>query len=202
VLAKAIGNPDYDSATLSHEPPIFGASLTNRRRPIAMIVRLCKCALLLGIALYFTLVVFNNTTDYDSNHQFVRHVLSMDSTFPGTRGMWRAIDRPAVHTLFYLSIICWEAVTGVLCWWGAVRMLRQLKEPAHLFDRAKSIAIIALTLGCLLWLVAFLSIGAEWFLMWQSATWNGQQAAFRMFVVLGLVLIYISLPEQELGPKV
>jgi predicted small integral membrane protein len=59
------------------------------------------------------------------------------------------------------------------------------------------VAIVALTLGCMLWLVAFLTIGAEWFLMWQSATWNGQQAAFRMFVVLGLVLIYISMPEQE-----
>ena len=56
---------------------------------------------------------------------------------------------------------------------------------------------MALTLGCMLWLVAFLTVGAEWFLMWQSATWNGQQAAFRMFVVLGLVLLYISMPEQE-----
>jgi len=166
-----------------------------------MIVRLSKCALLLGIALFFTLVVFNNTTDYDSNFQFVRHVLMMDSTFPGNRGMWRAIGRPSLHTLFYLSIICWEALTGVLCWWGAARMVRQLKAPARDFDRAKSVAIVALTLGCMLWLVAFLSIGAEWFLMWQSPTWNGQQAAFRMFVVLGLVLLYLSAPETELAPN-
>jgi predicted small integral membrane protein len=162
-----------------------------------MIVRLSKCTLLLGIALFFTLVVFNNTTDYDSNYQFVRHVLKMDSTFAGNRGMWRAIDSPLLHTLFYRSIIGWEALTGALCWWGAVRMIRQLNAPASVFDRAKSVAIVALTLGCMLWLVAFLTIGAEWFLMWQSATWNGQQAAFRMFVVLGLVLIYICLPEQE-----
>jgi predicted small integral membrane protein len=165
-----------------------------------MTVRLSKCALLLGIALYYTLVVFNNTTDYDSNYQFVRHVLSMDSTFPGNRGIWRAIRSPHLHTLFYLGIIGWEALTGFLCWWGTVRMARRLKAPALLFDRAKSVAIVALTLGCMLWLVAFLSIGAEWFLMWQSATWNGQQAAFRMFVVLALVLIFISSPEHESHP--
>ncbi len=161
-----------------------------------MIVRLSKCALLLGIALFFTLVVFNNTTDYDSNYQFVRHVLKMDSTFAGNRGMWRAINSPLLHTLFYLSIICWEALTGALCWWGAVRMIRQLKSPASVFDSAKSVAIVALTLGCMLWLVAFLTVGAEWFLMWQSKQWNGQEAAFRMFVIEGIVLVVLLLPEH------
>ncbi len=164
-----------------------------------MIVRLSKCMLLIGVALFYSLVVFNNTTDYNSNYQFVRHVLMMDSTFPGNHGIWRALTQPRIHTLFYLSIICWETVTGVLCWWGAVRLLRCLKAPAHVFHRAKSVAIAALTLGCMLWFVAFLSIGGEWFLMWQSKTWNGQEAAFRMFVVLGIILLYLSTPEHESG---
>jgi len=56
-----------------------------------MIVRFSKCALLLGIALSFTVVVLN-TIDYGSNYQFVKHVLKMDLTFAGNRGMWRAID--------------------------------------------------------------------------------------------------------------
>jgi predicted small integral membrane protein len=162
-----------------------------------MIVRLSKCALLTGVALYYSLVAFNNITDYDSNFQFVRHVLMMDSTFPNNRGMWRAINTPAIHTLFYLSIICWETLTAVLSWWGAIRLIRGLHAPAPIFHRAKSIAITALTLGCLLWFVAFLSIGGEWFLMWQSKTWNGQDAAFRMFTVLGLILLYISAPEHD-----
>jgi predicted small integral membrane protein len=51
--------------------------------------------------------------------------------------------------------------------------------------------------GLLLWLVAFLSIGGEWFLMWQSAIWNGEEAAFRMFVVVALVLLYLVMPEAE-----
>jgi len=161
-----------------------------------MIVRLSKCALLAGIALFYTLVVFNNITDYGSNYQFVHHVLRMDTTFPGNRGLWRAIDSTGVQTLFYAGIILWEAITGILCWWGLVELLRRLTAPAAAFDRVKSIATLALTLGLLLWLVAFLTIGGEWFLMWQSPTWNGQEAAFRMFVVLGLVLVYLSRPEH------
>jgi predicted small integral membrane protein len=166
-----------------------------------MILRLSKCALLLGIALFFTLVVLDNTTDYDSNYQFVRHVMTMDTTFPGNRGMWRAIGSPRIHALFYLGIIGWEALTGMLCWWGAARMVRRLRAPADVFHRAKSVAMAALTMGCMLWLVAFLAIGGEWFMMWQSPTWNGQQAAERMFVVQGLALVYLSLPETDPGPR-
>jgi len=55
-----------------------------------------------GIALFYTLVVFNNITDFDSNYEFVHHVLSMDSTFPGNHGMWRAMPSPTVHLVFYL----------------------------------------------------------------------------------------------------
>jgi predicted small integral membrane protein len=49
----------------------------------------------------------------------------------------------------------------------------------------------------LMWMVAFLTVGAEWFLMWQSHTWNGQEAAFRMFVVVGMVLLIMLQPDRE-----
>ena len=165
-----------------------------------MITRSAKLLLLAGIALFYTLVVFNNITDFDSNYEFVRHVLSMDSTFPGNRGMWRAQHSSTVHFIFYLSIIAWELVTTFLLWWGAAKLLRALREPATVFNAAKRIPVMALTLSLLMWLVAFLSIGAEWFLMWQSHTWNGQEAAFRMFAVVGLVLLILIQPEADAQP--
>jgi len=33
--------------------------------------------------------------------------------------------------------------------------------------------------------------------MWQSKTWNGQEAAFRMFAVLGIVLIFMAMKDVE-----
>ena len=56
-----------------------------------MVTRISKIALLAGLALFYTLVVFNNLTDFDSNYQFVRHVLSMDTTFPGNQCMYRCV---------------------------------------------------------------------------------------------------------------
>jgi predicted small integral membrane protein len=165
-----------------------------------MITRTAKILLLAGIALFYTLVVFNNVTDFDSNYQFVRHVLSMDSTFPGNHGMWRALPSPALHRLFYIATIAWEALTMILLWWGVARLWRAVRHNAAAFNAAKRVAIIALTLSMLMWLVAFLDIGAEWFLMWQSRTWNGQEAAFRMFAVVGLVFLILIQPESESQP--
>jgi predicted small integral membrane protein len=162
-------------------------------------LRASKIVLVFGVAIFYTLVVFNNLTDYDSNYQFVRHVLMMDSTFPGNHGMWRAVNSPSAHTAFYVGIIAWEILTMLLCWWGVARMLRAFNARAAEFDRAKGVAIAALTLNLLMWLVAFLSIGGEWFLMWQSKNWNGQDAAFRMFTVVGIVLLLVAQREPEYG---
>ena len=158
-------------------------------------VRTCKTLLLAAMAFYFTLVAFNNLTDFDSNYQFVRHVLMMDSTFPGNHGLWRAIRAPWIHLAFYLSIIAWEILNAALSWWGSIALFRTLHSPQPEFHRAKQVGVIALTSGMLQWFIAFLCIGAEWFLMWQSKLWNGQDAAFRMFAVEALVLVILLLPE-------
>jgi predicted small integral membrane protein len=159
-------------------------------------IRICKLLLVIAVAFFFTLVVFNNTTDFDSNYQFVRHVLMMDSTFPGNRGMWRALHAPWIHLSFYLGIIGWEILNAVLGWWGSVVLFRALRKPEEEFQRAKQVAVAALTAGMLQWFVGFLCIGAEWFLMWQSKLWNGQDAAFRIFAVEGLVLVILLLPDR------
>ena len=127
-------------------------SASERNRTV--ITRSAKILLVAGIALFYTLVVFNNITDFDSNYQFVHHVLSMDSTFPGNHGMWRAMPSTTLHLVFYLSIIAWESVTMVLLWWGVVHLIRSLVYPPMVFHTAKRISIMALTLSMLMcWLI-------------------------------------------------
>jgi predicted small integral membrane protein len=165
-----------------------------------MTLRAAKISLVFAVALFYTLIVLNNLTDYNSNYQFVRHVLMMDSTFPGNHGMWRAVNSPAIHTAFYLSIIAWEIITMLLSWWGGLRLAKAFSAPALEFHRSKSVAVIALSAALLMWLVAFLSVGGEWYLMWQSRTWNGQDAAFRVFTVIGIVLLLLAQPDSETQP--
>jgi predicted small integral membrane protein len=93
-----------------------------------MITRLAKTLLLAGVALFYTLVVFNNLTDFNSNYQFVRHVLSMDTTFPGNQRPLARAASPAWHSAFYIGIIAWEIATTILLWWGVAKLLRTVRS--------------------------------------------------------------------------
>ena len=162
-----------------------------------MTIRASKALLLFALGLYYTLVVFNNTNDYNSNLTFVRHVLLMDTTYPGNHGMWRAIHVSGVPLVFFVSIVIYEIVIVVLCWWAGFRLIRNLHSSASTFNAAKKLGVVALTLSLLMWLSAFLSIGNEWFLMWQSKQWTGEQVADHMFAVVGIILLYLVMPDVE-----
>lgn len=160
-----------------------------------MYTRLSKLLMVLAFALYASLVVFNNLTDYNSNFTLVAHVLTMDTTFPGNQGLWRAIHSPVIHHTVYGLIIGTEIVIAVLCWFGGLRLYRSIQNPAA-FNQAKGLAILGLTLGLLLWFTGFMAVGGEWFLMWQSETANGQQAAFRLVMIIAAILIYLTQADE------
>ena len=160
-------------------------------------VRLAKIALVAAAASFCLLVGYNNTVDYGSNYMFVQHVLSMDTTFPDNAvRSSRAITNPQVHQLAYWLIIAAELGVGLLCLAGAVRLLVVLKAPAPQFNGAKTTAILGLTAGMLFWFFGFIVVGGEWFQMWQSQIWNGQEAAFRFVASLGLFLVFVSLEDR------
>ena len=159
------------------------------------LIRLCKIFLVFSVGFFLFLVVLNNLTDYGSNYAFVENVLGMTTVFEDNQLMWRAIESPVIHTAFYWSIILWEAVAMALIGWGGVRLCRALGDGKWEFQSAKQLALAGLTLSLLQWFVAFITVGGEWFAMWQSEVWNGQDAAFRMFTCIGIVLLFLYLPE-------
>ena len=163
-------------------------------------IRAAKVALVAAIALFASLVTFGNLTDYNTNFAFVQHVLSMDTIFSFSTIKYRAIIDPALHHAAYAVIIATEGATAVLCWIGTAMLLRQLRADAGAFNRAKTFAVLGLTLGFLLWQVGFMSIGGEWFGMWMSQKWNGVPDAFRFFVTILMVLIYLVLPDRADDP--
>ncbi len=158
--------------------------------------RLAKGVLALSIGLFGLLVGWTNVVDYDSNWQFVRHVLAMDAFepwFDGTGIADRAITSEPVQRAFYAAIIAGEFVAGALFAAGGVLLLAGAVR-----DRAapvgKALAVLGGTVAVLVWYTGFAVVGGEWFAMWAS-TWNGQEKAYTFATFILLALLYITRRE-------
>jgi predicted small integral membrane protein len=165
-----------------------------------VLVRLAKVSMIAALAAYALIVTYDNIVDYDSNFQFVAHVMSMDTTLPGNTLMHRAITDKGAWRVAYAVIITIEGLTGVLLALGALVLAFRVTAPPEVFNRAKIWAILGMTLGFGLWFFVFLVVAGEYFAMWQSKLWNGQQAAFRIATEILGVLIFVSLPDGDLPP--
>lgn len=159
-------------------------------------IRLAKVAMVTFFGLLAAVVVFGNVTDYGSNYNFVTHVLSMDTTFPGNTIMYRAITSTWIHHALYWLIIATEAVITILCLWGAYNMCKKLNASAEEFHQSKKIAIIAMVLSSALWFFGFQVVAGEWFGMWMSK-WNGLPDATRLCLSIYATLIFISLKNDD-----
>ncbi|MGW0755472.1 DUF2165 domain-containing protein [Streptomyces sp. NPDC002814] len=140
-----------------------------------------------SVALYIALVAFGNITDFGTNQQFVQHVLAMDTTFKDDDLMWRAITSKGLQDTAYVVIIAWETVAALVLLYGTWLWFRRDDS------RARRFSTYGLLMVLLLFGAGFIAIGGEWFSMWQSADWNGLDAATRAFVFSGIVLLVVQL---------
>lgn len=163
-----------------------------------VLIRLAKIAMVAALATYAIIVTYDNIVDYDSNYKFVRHVLSMDTTFCGNALMHRAITDEGVWSVAYGLIIGMEGLTAMLLLFGTLFLLVRLTATAEAFNRAKAWVVVGMTVGYGLWFFGFLVVAGEYFAMWQSKDWNAQQAAFRVVMVTLGVLIFVSQPDGDL----
>ncbi|MFJ3617887.1 DUF2165 domain-containing protein [Streptomyces iakyrus] len=143
------------------------------------------------IALYMALVAFGNITDFGTNQQFVRHVLAMDTTFKDEDLMWRAVTSRGLQDAAYVAIIVWETVAALVLIYGSWLWARRDDV------RARRMSTYGLLMVMLLFGAGFIGIGGEWFSMWQSEDWNGLDAATRVFLFSGVVLIVNQLPAPR-----
>jgi predicted small integral membrane protein len=163
-----------------------------------LMARYAKIVMSLSLAAFCLLVAFDNITDYGTNYLAVQHVLSMDTTFPANALMYRSITNPVLWQIVYALIIAAEGITGILFLAGAIRLYQVRNAPGTVFNEAKTLFVAGATLAFLVWYLGFMVVAGEWFAMWQSQTWNFQQPAFRFYMTVLGVLIFVALPDGDL----
>ncbi|EYT56814.1 membrane protein [Leucobacter sp. UCD-THU] len=160
-------------------------------------LRLLQAFTLFSAGLFALFVFAGNFMDYDSNYQFVKHVLSMDTTFEGNALMWRAITAPWVWTVGYIGIIVAEGVFAVLAIVGAVKLFLRRAAGVAEYDAARKWGYAAYALGFAIWFIGFIVIGSEWFAMWQSDTWNGKDTAMGIVTLWAGFAVLLAMNEPR-----
>lgn len=192
-LHDRVGDP-RQRWTLLHVTQAVRPVNAEINQQLSKALRRSKIALMASVCVWISLVGINNVMDYGANFQFVQHVLDMDTTFPGNPLLWRSLHWEPLYHAVYLGIIAVELLAGLLSGIAVFRMLAA-RDDREKFSRAKAVGVIALALGVLLWLGGFEGVGGEYFLMWQSHTWNGQESAFRFAVLCVLGLLFLAQHE-------
>ena len=161
-------------------------------------IRISKALIVLTVGLLALVVVIGNTTDYNTNFQFIKHVLSMDNVdkVQDNTIAYRAISSVWFQHFSYICIILVEALIMFLCLKGGIDMLRKTNASADEFHESKKLGILGLTACCLLWFFGFQVVAGEWFGMWMNSIWNGLPDAFRLVTYQAIALVYITLKND------
>ncbi len=189
---------------MSNPPASPGPSNAPRRaRWLSLGALPVVAAVLVAInALDILLVAFGNITDYGTNLAFVQHVMSMDTTnFGAAQGtdldpnvMWHAITSPVLQHIGYVLIIAWEAAAGIVL---AVAFAYWIRERGQGYRVARVLSTIGLLMIVLLFAGGFIAVGGEWFQMWRSTAWNGEDPALRNSLLALLALVFVHLPSRH-----
>ena len=159
--------------------------------------QLSKASIGLMVGIFCILVGYNNIVDYNTNFQFVQHVLKMDSMQPWFQGELlksRSINSEILIQLCYWLIIAGELIAGIFCTGGALIMLRNMRKSQ--FELGQSLYLIGGTVALLIWYFGFAVIGAEWFQMWANK-WNGQMKAYSFICFIILTMVYVAAPSAK-----
>jgi predicted small integral membrane protein len=157
--------------------------------------RLALFVAVAGSGLLTLLIAFSNITDYATNFEFVKHVLSMDTIFENSTVKYRSISSDGLHHAAYVFIIVLETAMAYFFITSSIQMYFQLKSEKVQFNAAKKNAYLGIALGIILWFIGFTVVGGEWFSMWQSADWNGLDPSDR--ITTFFMLTYLALAVVE-----
>jgi len=155
------------------------------------LLRTMKVLMVAIMATLFSLIALDNLIDFQTNWQFVQHVLMMD-TVGETAVKSRAINDVNFQLFAYYTIIFWEICIAMTLWCGTFVMAKNIKSDGIGFYHSKKWAYIGLFMIFLLFMGGFVIVGGEWFDMWRSKTWNGQKAAEIMLSFTLLISLFLK----------
>ena len=158
------------------------------------VFRLIPLLILLGTGVMGGIVVLNNLTAPGANLAFVEHIMTMDTTNMDEGTQWREIRSPALHRIAFVTILLFEVAVTVLSLVGSYYLATNLGAPADAWEAAKLFGYLAFMAALVVWFLVIQVVGAEWFVSWQSESWNAIRDSTRinLITLAGIIILRLS----------
>ena len=158
------------------------------------VFRLIPLLILLGTGVMGGIVVLNNLTAPGANLAFVEHIMTMDTTNMDEGTQWREIRSPALHRIAFVTILLFEVAVTVLSLVGSYYLATNLGAPADAWEAAKLFGYLAFMAALVVWFLVIQIVGAEWFVSWQSESWNAIRDSTRinLITLAGIIILRLS----------
>jgi predicted small integral membrane protein len=156
--------------------------------------RLITLLLIIGIALTGFLAALTNLSEPQSNFAFIKHIMSMDTTYQTKGCMWRAVNNPILQRTAFSFIIILEILVAIFGIIGSYQLTSNLLAIEPAWETAKFFCYLSLFVALFIWFFIFQVIGAEWFSSWQSEHWNGIRDSMRinLIAIAGVLFLHLS----------
>ncbi len=162
--------------------------------PVDIVFRLAPLLLLAGTTVMAAIVCLNNLTAPQANLDFVRHIMTMDTTNQDRGTQWREIRSPVLHRVAFGAILTLEVAVTVLGVIGSYWLAVNLAASPDAWESAKLFGYLAFLVALVVWFGVIQVVGAEWYVSWQSEKWNAIRDSTRinLITLAGLILLRLS----------
>lgn len=160
-------------------------------------LRNAKMGLVVSVALWGFVGVFQNVIDWDGTFAAVRATTSM-VTFEGGATHWQATSNPVVVWIGALFIMLSKLAAGVMCAIGALNMWRARAGDALAFTAAKKVALTGCAIAVIMLFGGFVVIAESWFELWRSDVMRGPvlETAFRYGGMITLIALFVATKDE------
>ena len=160
-------------------------------------LRMLKILLIVSVASWGLLGVFNNILDWDGTTGAVGATTSM-ATFEGGADDWRATSNPAIILAGALFIVFLKSASAILCLTGAWQMWRTRAGDAAAFAKAKTLALAGCAVAILMLFSGWIVIADTWFELWRSDVLReaALDSAFRYCGMIGLIALFVGIHDE------
>jgi predicted small integral membrane protein len=160
--------------------------------------RLLKAALVLFVGLHALLYALQNIANLDAALAAISYVLSGADHTVYPDSMFFSITAPALHWAVLCVVIVGEGTIGFFGLKGAWDMFRARNDSAEAFHSAKKAGAWAAGLALLVWFGLFMTFGAAFFQMWQTAVGTGSmEGAFMYSMASVATVLFVYLTPDE-----